>query len=126
MINLISPDEHFIGRSETDIERPDNMVRSDKARAVRTGTAQADGLISWSDQRVAAYQAARREIEQLQPGQAIVYHEGYLAIDATHDAAVAGRAGAFLEAGTELGEGVLGQRWVRSDWYQYIFWKSRR
>jgi hypothetical protein len=39
---------------------------------------------------------------------------------------VTGRAAAFLLAGTELGEGVLGQRWIRPERYQYIFWKSRR
>jgi hypothetical protein len=111
---------------ETYIERPDNMSRSEKSRAVSSGPAQATGFVSWADERDAAYQAARREIEQLQPGQALVYHEGYLAIDAVGDAAVTGRAAAFLLAGTELGEGVLGQRWVRSDWYQYIFWKSRQ
>lgn len=102
------------------------MARSGKARAVPDSPAQVHGLVSWSDERGAAYQAARREIEQLRPGEAIVYHEGYLAIDAAYDATVAGRAAAFLEAGTELGQGVLGQRWIRSDWYQYIFWRSRR
>jgi hypothetical protein len=102
------------------------MARSDKVQAVPAGTAQVDEWVSWSDERVAACEAARREIERLQPGQAIVYHEGYLAIDAAHDAAVAGRAAAFLLAGTERGEGVLGQRWLRPDCYQYIFWKSRR
>jgi hypothetical protein len=102
------------------------MASSSKARPVPTATAQVDGLVSWSDQRVAAYQAARRDIEQLQPGEAIVYHEGYLAIDAADDAGVAGRAAAFFEAATDLGQGVLGQRWVRLDWYQYIFRRSRR
>ncbi len=102
------------------------MTRASKARVVPTATARVGDLVSWSDERVAACQAARREIEQLQPGQAIVYHEGYLAIDAAHDAAVAGRGAAFLEAGTELGQGVLGQRLVRPDSYQYIFWRSRR
>jgi hypothetical protein len=102
------------------------MTRSGKTRAGSRGTAQLDTLISWSEERLASYQAARREIERLQPGQAIVYHEGYLAIDAADDPTVAGRAAAFLEAGTELGEGVLGQRWIRPDCYQYIFWRSRR
>ena len=102
------------------------MARSSKARAVPSSPPQVDGLAGRSDERGAAYQAARREIEQLQPGRSIVYHEGYLAIDAAHDAAIAGRAAAFLLAGTELGEGLLGQRWVRPDWYQYIFWRSRR
>jgi hypothetical protein len=102
------------------------MPRSTKVRAAPSGPAQVDRLVSWSDERRAAYEAARREIEQLQPGQAIVYHEGYLAIDAAHDAAAAGRAAAFLLAGTELGEGLLGQRWLRPDCYQYIFWRSRR
>jgi hypothetical protein len=103
------------------------MARSGKTRTGSPGRAQVvDDPISWSEERVAAYEAARRDIERLQPGQAIVYHEGYLAIDAARDAAVAGRAAAFLEAGTELGEGVLGQRWIRPDCYQYIFWRSRR
>ena len=76
--------------------------------------------------RRAAYPAATREIEQLQPGQAIIYHEGYLAVDAARDATIAGRAAAFLLAGTELGQGILGQRWVRLNCYQYVFWRSRR
>ena len=101
------------------------MARSGKIRAVPSSPAQVDHLLSWSDERRAAYETARRDIEQLQPGEAIVYYEGYLAIDAAHDAAVAGRAAAFLLAGTELGEGVLGQRWLRPDCYQYIFWRSR-
>ena len=102
------------------------MPRSRKRDPVPGSTAQPEGFVSWSDEQTAAYQAARREIEQLQPGQAIVYHEGHLAVDAVDDAAVTGRAAAFLLAGTELGEGVLGQRWLRPDRYQYIFWKSRR
>jgi hypothetical protein len=102
------------------------MTRSGNAGAVPNGTAQVDDLAGWTDECVAAYQAAGQAIEQLQPGQAMVYHEGYLAIDATRDAAVAGQAAAFLEAGTELGQGVLGQRWVRPGRYQYMFWKSRR
>ncbi len=102
------------------------MARSGKSRAAPSGPPQVDRLVSWSEERRAAYEAARRDIEQLQPGEAIVYYEGYLAIDAAHDATVAGRAGAFLLAGTELGEGVLGQRWVRPDWYQYLFWRSRQ
>ena len=102
------------------------MSKSGKARAAPAGTAQVEGFVSWADERDAAYQAARREIEQLQPGEAVVYHEGYLAIDAAHDATIAGRAAAFLLAGTELGEGVLGQRWVRLDCYHYLFWRSRR
>ena len=102
------------------------MSKSDKAGAAPNGTAEVEGVVGWADERDSAYQAARREIEQLQPGEAVVYHEGYLAIDATNDATIAGRAAAFLVAGTELGEGVLGQRWVRPECYQYIFWRSRR
>jgi hypothetical protein len=102
------------------------MTRSRKCDPAPGSTAQPDGFVGWSDERAAGYQAARREIEQLQPGEAIVYHEGHLAVDAVDNAAVTGRAAAFLLAGTELREGVLGQRWIRPDCYQYIFWKSRR
>jgi hypothetical protein len=102
------------------------MTRSRKRDPVPGSTAQPEGLVGWSDEGAAAYQAARREIERLQPGEAIVYHEGHLAVDAVDDATITGRAAAFLLAATERGEGVLGQRWVRPDCYQYIFWKSRR
>ena len=102
------------------------MSRSGKAGADPIGTTQVEGFVGWAEERDGAYQAARREIEQLQPGEAIVYHEGYLAIDAMDDATITGRAAAFLVAGTELGEGVLGQRWVRPEHYQYIFWRSRQ
>src|SRR6188472_1918003 len=102
------------------------MTRSRKCGPVPDSTAQPEAFVGWSDERAAAYQAARRDIEQLQPGESIVYHEGHLAVDAVDDAVVTGRAAAFLLAGTELGEGVLGQRWIRPERYQYIFWKSRR
>jgi hypothetical protein len=102
------------------------MAKSSKAPAAPSGAAEVDGLVSRSEERLTAYQAAKREIDHLQPGQAIVYHEGHLAVDAARDAVIAGRAAAFLEAATELGQGVLGQRSVRADWYQYVFWRSRR
>lgn len=107
-------------------QHPGDMAKSNGTRPAPTGgTAVSNDLITWSEKRIAASEAARQEIEHLRPGQAIVYHEGHLAVDAARDAAVAGRAAAFLEAATERGQGVLVQRFVRSEWYEYIFRRSR-
>jgi hypothetical protein len=72
----------------------------------------------------AAYRAAWQEIDGLEPGEAIQYHEGNLGTDITRDAEIAGRAAAYRHAATDLGKGTLAQRRIRFEWYQYIFRRS--
>ena len=80
--------------------------------------------ITWSDQHGAGYRLARSEIIRLQPGQALLYHEGMLALDVLLDGAVAGRAAAFRDAALTRAEGTLVQRRLRAGWYQYLFLRS--
>jgi hypothetical protein len=72
----------------------------------------------------AAYRAAEREMALLQPGEAMLYHEGHLAIDVAGDPATAGRAAAFRDA-AENERGIIAQRRIGLDRYQYIFWRAR-
>jgi hypothetical protein len=80
---------------------------------------------TWAERQAAAYRSAEQEIELLRPGEAILYHEGNLAIDVENDPAVAGRAAAFRYA-TEAARGRVAQRRLGFEWYQYIFWRSHR
>lgn len=77
-----------------------------------------------TERRDAAYRAAWQEIDGLEPGEAIQYHEGNLCADITRDAEAAGRAAAYRHAATDLGKGTLAQRRIRFEWYQYIFRRS--
>jgi hypothetical protein len=79
---------------------------------------------AWAERQAAAYRSAKQEIELLRPGEAILYHEGNLAIDIGNDPAVAGRAAAFRDA-TEAARGRVAQRRLGFEWYQYIFWRSQ-
>jgi hypothetical protein len=79
---------------------------------------------SWAAQHEAAYRAAEHEIAVLQPGQALLYHEGHLAIDAGHDPAIAGRAAAVRDAAAAA-RGIIAQRRLGIDHYQYLFWRGR-
>lgn len=81
-------------------------------------------LSSWAERRRAAYRGAEEEMALLEPGEAMLYHEGHLAIDISHDPATAGRAAAFLDA-TEAKRGIIAQRRLGFDRYQYIFWRAR-
>jgi hypothetical protein len=76
------------------------------------------------ERRDAAYRAAWQEIDGLEPGEAIQYHEGNLCADVVRDPEIAGRAAAYRHAATDLGKGTLAQRRVRFEWYQYIFRRS--
>jgi hypothetical protein len=80
---------------------------------------------SWAKRHRAAYRAAEQEMALLQPSAATLYHEGHLAIDAVKDPAVAGRAAAFWDA-TEAERGLVAQRRLGFERYQYIFWRVRR
>jgi hypothetical protein len=79
----------------------------------------------WAERQAAAYRSAEQEIDLLRPGEAILYHEGNLAIDVENDPTIAGRAAAFRDA-TEAARGRLAQRRLGFEWYQYIFWRSQR
>lgn len=81
--------------------------------------------VSWAERHRVAYRAAEQEMALLQPGAAVLYHEGHLAIDAGNDPAIAGRAAAFWDA-TEAERGLVAQRRVGFDRYQYLFWRARR
>ena len=97
------------------------MARPNGASAHRSEPSTA----AWAERRAAAYRSAEQEIELLRPGEAILYHEGNLAIDVDNDPTVAGRAAAFREA-TEAARGRVAQRRLGFEWYQYIFWRSHR
>ena len=97
------------------------MARLNGASAHRPEPATA----SWTERQTAAYRSAEQEIELLRPGEALLYHEGNLAIDIEHDPTVAGRAAAFRDA-TEAERGRVAQRRLGFEWYQYIFWRSER
>jgi hypothetical protein len=80
---------------------------------------------SWGERHKAAYRAAEAEIAHLGPGEAVLYHEGNLVIDVTHDPAVAGRAAAFRDA-SEAAHGLIAQRRLGFERYQYFFWRAQR
>jgi hypothetical protein len=80
---------------------------------------------TWAEREAAAYGSAQQEIDLLRPGEAILYHEGNLAIDIANDPTIAGRAAAFRDA-TDASRGRVAQRRLGFEWYQYIFWRSHR
>ena len=96
-----------------------NMAKHSGAAAPATGSA------AWAERYEAAHRAPGQEIAGLRPGDAILYHEGNLAIDGAHDATLAGRAAAFREA-AEAEKGLIAQRRLAFERYQYIFWRGRR
>jgi hypothetical protein len=79
----------------------------------------------WAERRKAARHDAAQEIALLRPGEAVVYHEGNLAVDIATDPTIAGRASAYRDA-TEADEGIVAQRRLGFERYQYIFWRIRR
>jgi hypothetical protein len=79
----------------------------------------------WAERQTAARHAAEQEIALLRPGEAVVYHEGNLAVDIAKDPMVAGRAAAYRDA-TETDEGITAQRRLGFERYEYIFWRHRR
>jgi hypothetical protein len=91
----------------------------------RGASASATGSTAASAERYeAAYRAAEQEIAALCPGEAVRYHEGSLANDLA-DPAIAGRAAAFRDAA--LAErGLLAQRRLDFERYEYFFWRGRR
>lgn len=93
--------------------------------AKRDGTsARGSTATSWAERYEAAYRAAEEEIAGLRPGEALLYHEGNLVVDVGVGPAVAGRAAAFRDA-VVAGRGVIAQRRVEFEHYQYIFWRGR-
>lgn len=82
--------------------------------------------IRHAERRDAAYRAAWDEIDGLEPGETIQYHEGNLGADVAHDPEIEGRAAAYRHAATDLAKGTLAQRRIRFEWYQYIFRRSGR
>jgi hypothetical protein len=97
------------------------MAKSNGASAHRPEPTSAP----WAERQAEAYRSAEHEIELLRPGEAILYHEGNLAIDIENDPTVAGRAAAFRDA-TGAARGKVAQRRLGFEWYQYIFWRSAR
>jgi hypothetical protein len=79
----------------------------------------------WIERQKAARHAAAQEIGLLRPGEAVVYHEGNLAVDIAKDPTVAGRAAAYRDA-AEADEGRMAQRRLGFERYQYIFWRLGR
>jgi hypothetical protein len=97
------------------------MAKSNGASAHRPDRT----TVSWAERRADAYRSAEQEIELLRPGEALLYHEGNLVNDIGHDPMIAGRAAAFRDA-SEASKGRVAQRRLGFEWYQYIFWRSRR
>jgi hypothetical protein len=97
------------------------MAKSNGAAAHRPDHTTA----SWAERQAAAYRSAEQEIDLLRPGEALLYHEGNLVNDIANDPTIAGRAAAFRDA-TEAAKGRIAQRRLGFEWYQYIFWRSRR
>jgi hypothetical protein len=95
------------------------MAKRDSASA-RGSTA-----ASWAERHEVAYRAAEEEIAGLRPGEALLYHEGNLVVDVGTGPAVAGRAAAFRDA-AEADRGVIAQRRLGFERYQYIFWRGHR
>lgn len=100
--------------TKSNTSRPTTSAPSDGAAAMATS----------SELHSAAYQTAWRDIEALQPGEIVLYHEGHLAADSLDDPATAGRAAAFWDAALEQAKGTLTQRRLQSERYQYIFRRS--
>jgi hypothetical protein len=100
------------------------MAKSESAPGERPRPSIADARTRQIERRDAAYRAAWQEIEALEPGEAIQYHEGNLGADVAHDPEIAGRAAAYRHAATDLAKGTLAQRRIRCEWYQYIFRRS--
>ena len=80
--------------------------------------------LRYEERRDAAYRAAWEEIDGLEPGEAVQYHEGNLGADVARNPEIAGRAAAYRHAATDLAKGTLAQRRIRFEWYQYIFRRS--
>jgi hypothetical protein len=97
------------------------MAKSSGALPQRTGPDTA----TWAEREAAAWRAAEHEIGRLPAGEALVYHEGNLAIDIENDPEIAGRAAAF-RAAAEAARGTLAQRRLAFECYQYMFWRSHR
>lgn len=98
-----------------------------KTESVRGEPAPATPIAAGAQQsgrRDAAYRAAWEEIEALEPGEVVLYHEGNLCADITYDPEIAGRAAAYRHAATDLAKGALAQRRIAFEWYQYLFRRS--
>jgi hypothetical protein len=100
------------------------MAKTESARGEGSRPPLTDARDRQAERRDAAYRAAWQEIEALEPGEMIQYHEGNLGADVAHDPEIAGRAAAYRHAATDLAKGTLAQRRVRFEWYQYIFRRS--
>jgi hypothetical protein len=100
------------------------MVKTGSAPRETPRPAFADASIRSTERRDAAYREAWEEIDALEPGETIQYHEGNLGTDIVHDSEIAGRAAAYRHAAIDLAKGTLAQRRIRFEWYQYIFRRS--
>ena len=100
------------------------MAKTESAPGEPPGRAFAVAGLRQEERRDAAYRAAWEEIDGLEPGEAIQYHEGNLGADIAKDPEIAGRAAAYRHAATDQGKGTLAQRRIRFEWYQYIFRRS--
>jgi hypothetical protein len=100
------------------------MAKTESAPGEPPGRAFAVAGLRQEERRDAAYRAAWEEIDGLEPGEAIQYHEGNLGADVAKDPEIAGRAAAYRHAATDLAKGTLAQRRIKFEWYQYIFRRS--
>lgn len=78
-------------------------------------------LKPWDRQVAAAQARTQLEIELIEPGALVPYHEGHLAFDQAKNPEVAGIAVAFYQAATDQGLGVLVQRRIDRERCQYLF-----
>ncbi len=84
------------------------MAKTESAPGEPPGRAFAVAGLRQEERRDAAYRAAWEEIDGLEPGEAIQYHEGNLVADVAKDPEIAGRAAAYRHAATDTGQGHAG------------------
>ena len=93
---------------------------TERERQITPGSREFDPE-AW-DQRVTdACARTLLEIELIEPGASVLYHEGHLAVDMEKDPDVAGIAVAFRMAAFDLGRGFLVQKRLDDERCQYFF-----
>lgn len=80
---------------------------------------------TWDSRVAAACARTLLQIEVVEPGATLLYHEGHLAFDMAKDPDVAGIAAAFHMAAVDRGQGFLVQKRISEEECQYLFCRAR-